>query len=220
MKLRLEVIWESEGEEQRRNVMAIERSQLAMETLGLNLGESKTLLDSVQDIVVAQQVAENLEERRRCSHCGERYANNCGGTKEVKTLFGRVKVANPRWNQCRCQPSGTKTFRPTLSWLQGQTSPELLYLETKWASLIPFAKVADLMREVLPLDDGTNHETIRRYLHETAERMEKELGDERQLRLFEEEVAAQEDLAPPDGPITVGIVISEVICEWTSAICE
>jgi len=205
MKLRLEVIWESEGEEQRRNVMAIERSQLAMETLGLNLGESKTLLDSVQDIVVAQQVAENLEERRRCSHCGERYANKCGGTKEVKTLFGRVKVANPRWNRCRCQPSGTKTFRPTLSWLQGQTSPELLYLETKWASLIPFAKVADLMREVLPLDDGTNHETIRRHLHETAERMEKELGDERQLRLFEEEVAAQEDLAPPDGPITVGI---------------
>ena len=109
MKLRLEVIWESEGEEQRRNVMAIERSQLAMETLGLNLGESKTLLDSVQDIVVAQQVAENLEERRRCSHCGERYANKCGGTKEVKTLFGRVKVANPRWNRCRCQPSGTKT---------------------------------------------------------------------------------------------------------------
>jgi hypothetical protein len=205
MKLRLEVIWESEGEEQRRNVMAIERSQLAMETLGLNLGESKTLLDSVQDIVVAQQVAENLEERRRCSHCGERYANKCGSTKEVKTLFGRVKVANPRWNQCRCQPSGTKTFRPTLSWLQGQTSPEPLYLETKWASLIPFAKVADLMREVLPLDDGTNHETIRRHLHETAERMEKELGDERQLRLFEEEVAAQEDLAPPDGPITVGI---------------
>jgi hypothetical protein len=205
MKLRLEVIWESEGEEQRRNVMAIERSQLAMETLGLNLGESKTLLNSVQDIVVAQQVAENLEERRRCSHCGERYANKCGGTKEVKTLFGRVKVANPRWNLCRCQPSGTKTFRPTLSWLQGQTSPELLYLETKWASLIPFAKVADLMREVLPLDDGTNHETIRRHLHETAERMEKELGDERQLRLFEEEVAAQEDPAPPDGPITVGI---------------
>ncbi len=155
--------------------------------------------------MVAQQVAENLEERRRCSHCGERYANKCGGTKEVKTLFGRVKVANPRWNRCRCQPSGTKTFRPTLSWLQGQTSPELLYLETKWASLIPFAKVADLMREVLPLDDGTNHETIRRHLHETAERMEKELGDERQLRLFEEEVAAQEDLAPPDGPITVGI---------------
>jgi len=42
---------------------------------------------------------------------------------------------------------------------------------------------------------------------ETAERMEKALGDERQLKLFEEEVEVdeQEDPAPPDGPITVGI---------------
>ena len=35
-------------------------------------------------------------------------------------------------------------------------------------------------------------------LHQTAERMEKELGDERQLKLFAEE-AEQKDLAPPDG---------------------
>jgi hypothetical protein len=205
MKLRVEVVWENEGEEQRSDVMAIDRPQLAMETLGLNLGESKAILEGVQDIVVAQQVAEDLERRRRCLNCGERYSGKGGGTKEVKTLFGMVKVANPRWNRCRCQPSGAKTFRPTMSWLQAQTSPELLYLETKWASLIPFAKVADLLREVLPVDDGTNHETIRRHLQETAERMEKALGDERQLKLFEEEVAEQEDPAPPDGPITVGI---------------
>lgn len=205
MKLRVEVVWENEGEEQRSHVMAIERPQLAMETLGLNLGESKAMLEGVQGIVVARQVAEDLEQRRRCLNCGERYSGKGGGTKEVKTLFGMVKVANPRWNRCGCQPSRTKTFRPTVSWLQGQTSPELLYLETKWASLIPFAKVADLLREVLPVDDGTNHETIRRHLHETAERMENELGDERQLKLFEEEVAEEEDPASPDGPITVGI---------------
>lgn len=205
MKLRVEVVWESEGEEQRRKVMAIERPQLAMETLGLNLGESKVMLEGVQDIVVAQQVAEDLEQRRRCPSCGERHTGKGGGAKEVKTLFGMVEVANPRWNRCRCQQSGAKTFRPTVSWLQGQTSPELLYLETKWASLIPFAKVADLLREVLPVDDGTNHETIRRHLYETTERIEKELGDERQPKLFEKEVAEQEDPAPPDGPITVGI---------------
>ena len=45
--------------------------------------------------------------------------------------------------------SGPKTFRPAAAWLRGTTSPELLYLETKWASLIPFAKVADLLGEVL-----------------------------------------------------------------------
>jgi len=204
MKIRVEVVWENEGAEQRSNVMAIERSQLAMETLGLNLGESKAMLEGVQDIVVAQQVAEDLEQRRLCLSCGERYSGKGGGTREVKTLFGMVKVANPRWNRCRCQPGETKTFRPTVSWLQGQTSPELLYLETKWASLIPFARVADVLREELPVDEGTNHETIRRHLHETAERIEKELGTERQLKLFEE-VAEPEDPTPPDGPITVGI---------------
>jgi hypothetical protein len=205
MKLRVEVVWESEGQEQRSNVMAIDRPQLSMETLGLNLGESKAMLEGVQDIVVAQQVAADLEQRRRCSHCGKRYCGRSGGTKEIKTLFGMVQVSNPRWNRCRCQRSGAKTFRPTASWLQGQTSPELLYLESKWASLIPFARVADLLKEVLPVDEGINHETIRRHLHGTADRMEKELGDERQLKLFQEEAAEQEDLPLPDGPITVGI---------------
>jgi hypothetical protein len=205
MKLRVEVVWESDaGEEQRTRTIAIDRSHLAMETLGLNLGESKAMLQGVQDIVVAQQVAEDLERRRRCPDCGETYRGKGGGTKEVKTLFGMVEVANPRWKRCRCQQTGAKTFRPTVSWLQGQTTPELLYLETKWASLIPFGKVADLLLEVLPVHAGTNHETIRRHLHETAERIENELGDERQLKLFVEEVE-QEDPAPPDGPITVGI---------------
>ena len=105
MKLRVEVVWENEGEEQRSDVMAIERPQLAMETLGLNLGESKAILEGVQDIVVARQVAEDLEQRRRCLNCGERYSGKGGGTKDVKTLFGMVKVANPRWNRCRCLTS-------------------------------------------------------------------------------------------------------------------
>ena len=76
-------------------------------------------------------------------------------------------------------------------------------MENKWASLIPFAKVADWLHEVLPahVDD----ETIRRHVQATAERMEEELGEERQLNLFEGEPIEQEELAPPDGPITVGI---------------
>ncbi len=121
----------------------------------------------------------------------------------MKTLFGTVDVANPRWNRCACQSSGPKTFRPAAAWLRGTTSPELLYLETKWASLIPFAKVADLLRQVLPAD--ADDETIRRHLDATAERMEEELGEERQLNSFEREPVEQQDFTPPDGPITVGI---------------
>ena len=204
MKFRVEVVCISDaGQEHRSDVLEMERRQLAMETLGLNLCESKAMLESVQDFVVARQTAEDLEQRRHCPNCGDRYTAKGGGTIGVKTLFGAVEVANPRWNRCSCQQSGPKTFRPAAAWLRGTTSPELLYLETKWASLIPFAKVADLLREVLPAD--ADDETIRRHVQATAERMEEELGEERQLNLFEREQVEQEDLAPPDGPITVGI---------------
>ena len=81
----------------------------------------------------------------------------------------------------------------------------MLYLETKWASLIPFARVADLLKEVLPVADSVNPETVRTHLYATAERMEQELGDERQLNLFEGSEEEWEQQPLPDGPITVGI---------------
>ena len=66
MKVRVEVIsLNADGEEQRRQVLTIERQELAMETLGVNLTEGKALLAGVQDFVVAQQVREDLEQRVR-----------------------------------------------------------------------------------------------------------------------------------------------------------
>ena len=60
----------------------------------------------------------------------------------------------------------------------------MLYLETKWASLIPFEKVVDLLKEVLPVAEATNSQTVREHLHAVAERIEQELGEERQPRDF------------------------------------
>ena len=78
-------------------------------------------------------------------------------------------------------------------------------METKWASLLPFARVAALLKDVLPVGDSMNQETIRNHLQGTAERIEHELGEERPFNLFEgvEEEWAQQPL--PDGPMTVGI---------------
>ena len=134
MRFRLEVVCISDsGQEQRSQVLTMERHQLAMETLGLNLCESKAMQEGVQDFMVSRQVAEDLEQRRRCPGCGGRYSSKSGGKIEVKTLFGTVEVANPRWNRCACQQNGPKTFRPVSAWLCGMSSPELLYLETSAA---------------------------------------------------------------------------------------
>jgi hypothetical protein len=63
--------------------------------------------------------------------------------------------------------------------------------------------VADLLKEVLPVSKSTNHETVRVHLQALAERMEAELGEERQTN----PVKPQEDpaLPLPDGPMTVGL---------------
>jgi hypothetical protein len=203
MKFRIQVVCINDaGQEHRNDLLEIERHQLAMETLGLSLDESKAVLESLQDFVVGRQTAEDLQQRRHCPNCGARYTAKAVRRTTVKTLFGAAQVANPRWNRCACQHSGPKRFRPAAAWLHGTTSPELLYLETKWASLIPYARVADLLREVLPAD--ADDETIRRHVQDTAEKMEKEMAEELPLNLFQGE-PDQEELAPPDGPITVAI---------------
>ena len=206
MNVRVEMVCVSaDGREQRQDVLAIERQELTMETLGMSLAESKALLEGVQKFLIVQHATEDLGQRRACPDCGQRRTTKDSGSTPVKTLFGRVDVPNPRWNRCACQTQGPRTFRPTKAWLHGRTSPEMLYLETKWASLIPFAKVADLLKDVLPVDDSLNQETVRNHLHVTAERIEQELGDERQPNLFEGSEEDWEQQPLPDGPITVGI---------------
>ncbi|HMF77561.1 MAG TPA: ISKra4 family transposase [Bryobacteraceae bacterium] len=206
MNMRVEVVTvNADGSEERRQVLAVERHELTMETVGLSLAESKSLLEGVQNSMITQQAVEDLERRRACARCGQRHTTKDLGTAPLKTVFGLVNVPNPRWNRCACQTEGPKTFRPTHTWLQGRTSVEMLYLESKWASLIPFAKVADLLKEVLPVGDSANSETVRRHMQATAERIEKELGEERQLNQYEGSDQEWEEQPLPDGPITVGI---------------
>src|ERR1700736_5171300 len=148
MKVWVEVVsLNADGKEQRRQALRIEGVDVGVETLGVNFTEGKALLAGVQDFVVAQQAREELEQRRACPHCRRRYTTKDSGSTPVSTVFGRVEVPNPRWNRCGCQTEVPQTFRPMRTWLKGQTSPEMLYLETKWASLIPFARGAGWLTE-------------------------------------------------------------------------
>jgi hypothetical protein len=205
VKYRVEVVCVSaSGAQQRSDIMELERGDLAIETLGLSLTEGKRLLEGLQDVVTSTQVAEDLARRRTCSSCGEQHSTKGSGTAEIRTLFGSVTVPNPRWNRCSCHTDGAKTFRPATAWLSGRTTPELLYLETKWGSLLPYARVASLLKEVLPIDDRESQETVRSHLYATAERLEDELGEE-QPSLVGGTDEDLEELPIPDGPITVGI---------------
>ena len=47
----------------------------------------------------------------------------------------------------------------------------------KWGSLVPYAPAAALLKDVLPVDEGLNHETVRRTVHRVGQRIEQEFED-------------------------------------------
>jgi hypothetical protein len=55
----------------------------------------------------------------------------------------------------------TKTFSPWAERLPERTTPELLFLETKWCSLMSYGLTAELLQEVLPMDSALHASTIR-----------------------------------------------------------
>ena len=128
-----------------------------------------------------------------------------GGHPAVfRTLFENVRLASPRLYHCPCAPRGAKTFSPFGSLLTEHAAPELLYLETKWASLVPYAKAADLLKDVLPVAPTTNAATVRNHLHRVVERDEATLGEEQVM--FDHGCPRDWAALPrPDGPLTVGI---------------
>jgi hypothetical protein len=129
-----------------------------------------------------------------------------------------VPVPHPRWHRCSCQTDGPKTFRPTAASLKGRTSPERLCLETKWCWQIRFEEVADLWKEVVPVGESTNHETIREHLQAIAERMEAELGEERPSDPFSTANAIRFHVFSHDAAIQAWAIVRNVMATHDSAI--
>src|SRR3954452_7380775 len=177
-----------------------------LEEIGLSLEQAKAVLAGAQTSLVAAQAASFLTRHRDCEQC-DRHLQSKGRHRLLfRTAFGTVPLVSPRLHRCACQPAGSKTFSPLTRLFTEHTAPELLYLETRWASLVSFGLTAGLLKDVLPVDTRTNAATIRNHLHKVALRQEAELGD-RQPRLAEVEgdPADGKELPVPEGPIVVGI---------------
>jgi len=205
MKLQVQVVAiADDGTQHTGTVAEIVRTETTLETLGLTLVESKHLLQELQGVMVDQQVSAYLAEQRACPECGTQRRLKEQATGPFHTLFGVVLVPNPRWEQCACQPQPTKTLRPLVQLLPERTSPELLYLETKWASLSSYELTTKLLHEVLPLDSKHNPSTVRNHLLRVGQRVEERLGDE-QAMFIDGCPAEHAQLPIPDGPLSVGL---------------
>jgi len=192
------------GYQQTREIACLQRSDLKPETLGLTLAEGKMILKDLQQIVVETQVASFLLPKRPCLECGQLRCIKGHHTLSIRSVFGLLTVKSPRLLHCACRPQQTKTFSPLAELLPNRTLPELLFLETKWASLMSYGMTAKLLQEVLPIDEPLNTFTIRQHVADVAERLERELGEE-QFCFIEGCQNIWDQLPAPDGPLTVGI---------------
>jgi hypothetical protein len=172
------VITTDEGQTETREIACMEREDLTPTTLGLTLAESKAILKALQAVVVEQQMTAYFDTQRPCAHCGHRQRSKGYHTTQVRTVFGSIPVQSLRLYQCPCQSDAAKTFSPLAVLLPEPTTPELLFLETKWAALVSYGVTAQLLQDVLPIDDALAPCTIREHVFTVAERLEQQLGEE------------------------------------------
>ncbi|OLB57027.1 MAG: hypothetical protein AUI01_05345, partial [Ktedonobacter sp. 13_2_20CM_2_56_8] len=207
MRIRVQVIIESDQEATPTHVEEIacfERGPLSPETLGLRLSEAKQMLAGVQQVMTAQQVEDYVEQQRQCPHC--QHSLVCKGHHQIglRTLFGKLTLTSPRLYTCSCQPQEKRSWSPVAALFSERSTPELLRQEVRWASLLSYGVTVKLLGDLLPMEHQLSTSTVSRHVHQVAERLEGELGDEHPS--FIEGCPAQwYELPEPDAPLTVSL---------------
>jgi hypothetical protein len=185
-------------------ILQLDKSDDRVEAVSLCLEDSKDRLGRLQHAVVEAQAAAYVNRHRCCSACGRRLRGKGQYPIVFRTAFGHVPLASPRFYRCRCPPADSRTFSPLAELFPEHTAPELLYLETRWASLISFGLTTALLKDVLPVADTTNPETVRCHLHKVATRQDADLGASA-LGLADDGPAAGQASPIPREAIIVGI---------------
>jgi hypothetical protein len=206
MRMRVQVVIDSDedGPPVVHEVANVERGDLHIDTLGLQLAEAKDLLQKVQAVLIGEQVQACLTEHENCPACGRARHHKDADRIVVRTLFGTLHLRSPRWWQCSCQPQPTRTFSPLAAVLPERCTPELLYLESKFAGLVSYGLSARLLAETLPLGRPLHATAVRLHAQATADRLESELGPEQPM--FIDGCQREWDELPrPDLPLTVGL---------------
>lgn len=207
MRILVQVIIESDQEATPalvEDVACLEGGTLSPETFGLRLDEAKQMLAGIQQVMTAQQVKDYVEHQRQCSHCQQSLV--CKGHHQIglRTLFGKLTLSSPRLYTCSCQPQAQRSWSPVATLFSERSTPELLCLEVRWASLMSYGLTVGFMSDLLPMEHQLSTSTVSRHVHQLAEHLEQELGDE-QPSFIEGCPVQWYELPEPGAPLTVSL---------------
>jgi len=204
MKIKIQLLIEDEkGKIKIEDIIQLDKREDKKYSVGLSLLESKELLKELQKKIIYHQAEDYTKYHRACPCCLRNRQSKGYHLIQYKTLFGIVSIPSLRLYNCKCSTSSTKTFSLLNSFLSDHISPELQYIETKWASLMSYGLTAKLLQDVLPVSSTQNAATVRNHLHKTAELQEKEL--EKKPEYLTGCPRDWGNLPTPGKPMTVGI---------------
>src|SRR4029453_9408288 len=178
VKLQLVICHDDGHEETVTDVITLNKNHRRIEHLGLTLAESKHLLSTLQRHLLQQQVNAFLDTCSNCPDCGTPLHLKAHSRRSFRTLFGTFQFDSPRLEHCDCTRRKTSSFRPLSALLTESVTPELLYREAKWSSLVSYGLSLDALQDFLPLDLSLDVKTVRYDTLKVAKRLEAELGDE------------------------------------------
>jgi hypothetical protein len=169
MRLIIEVRIENEdggaSREDGTVVMMISRRERNLSQLGLTLAEGRSLLAEVQAVLASQQAAQWIAGETDCRHCGSPLSHKDSRSIVLRTVFGKVRLKSPRLWTCACRKAPRRTSSPLSKALPKRVTPELEYLQVKWAAHLPYRTATVLLKEMPPLDKTISFSGARNRVH-------------------------------------------------------
>ncbi|UUZ76922.1 ISKra4 family transposase [Polaromonas sp. P1(28)-13] len=167
---------DDEGCTERVQLSAIDRESTT-DPLGMSLAEGKALLAAAQHHLVNGQCQGIASAHAHCEHCGARLGVKGWHQRQIRTVFGLVKVQSPRVRHCRCSGKATgASFSPLTQVVPTSMTPELEYLQVKWAAHLSYAAATALLSEVLPVADTISVSGMKRRVRVVGAALEQAVG--------------------------------------------
>src|SRR5882762_9298514 len=96
----------------------------------------------------------------------------------LRTVYGKVTVKSPRLWSCACQRTARTpqhVVHPLSKDLIRRVTPELEYLQAKWAAHLPYQQATGMLKEVLPLDKGISSSGIRNRILDIGKQLDADI---------------------------------------------
>jgi hypothetical protein len=145
----------------------------AAEEIGLSLADGKVVIRQIQRRIVEMQFEVERKLGRHCVNCQTWQALKDSRPRSFRTVFGVVKVFSCRYLRCGCRGGAGQIVSPLWFLRHRRATPELEYLLASWGSRMPYRRAAELLGELLPLQDGAvAQSSVRRHTLAVGHRLD------------------------------------------------